>query len=164
MHKEIITVLLSTAIVQVAPLQTPAIVDSRPAMKVSQAVQAIEKKLPAPQAEVAPKDVPVAPAASTGPVGNVEQIVRDAAIRYGQNPDYMVKIAMCESTLNPNSVARNIIDGGHPSGLFQHVTTYWPARAAKYGYPGASVFDAVANANVTAQMFRDGHQNLWECH
>ena len=72
-------------------------------------------------------------------------------------------IARCESTLNPNAINTGYYDNGHPSGLFQHISGYWPARAAQYGYPGASVFDPVANANVTAAMFRDGHSNLWEC-
>ena len=97
--------------------------------------------------------------------GNVDQIVREAARKYGINEDYFVKIAMCESTMNPNAINRNYaeIPGHHPSGLFQHLSNYWPARAAKYGYAGASVFDPVANANVTAGMWRDGASNLWEC-
>lgn len=50
-----------------------------------------------------------------------------------------------------------------PSGLYQHLSGYWPARAEKYGYAGASVFDPVANANVTMAMWADGAKNLWEC-
>lgn len=96
-------------------------------------------------------------------MGNIEQIVRQAARKYNISEDYFVKIAMCESTMNPNAVNRNYYDNGHPSGLFQHISGYWHARAAKYGYKGASVFDPVANANVTAAMFKDGLQHLWEC-
>ena len=72
---------------------------------------------------------------------------------------------MCESTMNAQSVNYNYaeIPGHYPSGVFQHLSNYWPARAAKYGYAGASVFDPTANANVTAAMFRDGASNLWEC-
>ena len=47
---------------------------------------------------------------------------------------------------------------------FQHISGYWTARAKAYGYEGTSVFDAYANANVTAAMFADGKSNLWECH
>lgn len=95
--------------------------------------------------------------------GNIEQIVREAARKYGINEEHFVNIARCESTFNPNAVNTSYYENGHPSGLFQHISGYWPARAAKYGYAGASVFDAVANANVTAGMFRDGASNLWEC-
>lgn len=67
--------------------------------------------------------------------------------------------------MNPNAVNRNYseIAGHYPSGLLQHLSNYWPARAAKYGYAGASVFDPVANANVSAAMFAEGNQNLWQC-
>lgn len=95
--------------------------------------------------------------------GNVEGIVRQAARKYGIDEEHFVKIARCESTMNPNAVNYGYNENGYPSGLFQHLSGYWPARAAKYGYAGASVFDAVANANVTAGMFRDGASNLWEC-
>jgi len=95
--------------------------------------------------------------------GNIEDIVRRAARNHGVNEDYFVRIARCESGLNPDSVNYNYYENGYPSGLFQHLSGYWPARAAKYGYAGASVFNPVANANVTAAMFHDGYQSLWEC-
>ncbi|HUH57434.1 MAG TPA: transglycosylase SLT domain-containing protein [Pseudomonadales bacterium] len=97
--------------------------------------------------------------------GSIEQIITDAANKYGIDPNYAIQIARCESTLNKNAVNYNYaeIPGHHPSGLYQHLTNYWPARAAKYGYAGASVFDPVANANVTMGMWRDGAKGLWEC-
>ena len=95
--------------------------------------------------------------------GSTESIIRQAATRHGVDPNYLVYIARCESGLNGNSVNYNYFDNGHPSGLFQHISGYWPSRAAKYGYSGASVFDVTAQANVTAQMFKDGLQGLWEC-
>lgn len=99
------------------------------------------------------------------PATNTEQIVREAARNHGINEDYFVKIAICESTLDPNAVNYNYaeIPGHHPSGLFQHLSNYWDARAAEHGYAGASVFDPVANANVTAAMWSKGASNLWEC-
>lgn len=97
------------------------------------------------------------------PQGSVEAIIRSAAAKYGLDGDYMVRLARCESTLNPNAVNYNYYENGHPSGLYQHLSGYWPARAAKYGHAGASVFDAQANADVTAGMIRDGGAGLWEC-
>lgn len=96
---------------------------------------------------------------------NVEQIVRDAARKHGISEDYLVRIAKCESSLNPNAVNYGYSENSrdYPSGLFQHLTNYWAARAVKYGYGGASVFDPIANANVTAAMMADGASNLWEC-
>lgn len=124
--------------------------------KVEQKRQEQEKVAQAARTPLAPQKVYAA-------TGDIEAMVRAAAIKYGVNPDYLARIARCESTFNPNSVNRNYYENGHPSGLFQHISGYWPGRAAKYGWAGASVFDAQAQAEVTAQMFRDGHSNLWEC-
>ena len=111
----------------------------------------------ASQAAGAPKAVYAAP------IGDVESVVRQAALKYGVDPDYMVRIAKCESGLNPTAIAPNLIAGSHPTGLFQHVSVYWPKRATKYGWDGASIYNVQAQAEVTAQMFRDGASKLWEC-
>ena len=95
--------------------------------------------------------------------GSIEQIIIDAANRYGIDPNHALRIARCESGMNHNAVNRGYYENGNPSGLYQHISGYWGARAAKYGYAGASVFDPVANANVTMGMWRDGQANLWEC-
>ena len=99
---------------------------------------------------------------ATKSIGSVEQIVRRAARKYGIDEDYFVHIAQCESTMNPKAVNTSYYENGYPSGLFQHLSGYYPARAAKYGY-SADVFDAYSNANVTAAMFADGLSRLWEC-
>lgn len=75
----------------------------------------------------------------------------------------MLRIAKCESNFTPTSVNYNYYDNGYPSGLYQHLSGYYPARAQKYGY-STDVFDAYSNANVTAAMFHDGLQYLWACH
>jgi hypothetical protein len=108
--------------------------------------------------EVTPDPAPVVEVA---PV-SVEDIVREAARTHGVDENYLVQIAQCESTMNPSSVNYNYFENGHPSGLFQHISGYYPARAEKYGY-STDVFDAYSNANVTAAMFADGLSNLWEC-
>ena len=100
--------------------------------------------------------------ASTTSRGDLYNIVRDAAVKNGLDPEWFWNLAKCESTWNPNAVNTSYYDNGHPSGLYQHISGYWPARAAKYGYAGASVFDPVANANVTAAMWKSG-SHLWEC-
>lgn len=107
--------------------------------------------------------VATAPVQSASSGSDIEIIVRHAALAHGINPDYFVKVAKCESGLNPNAINHNYFENGNPSGLFQHLSGYWPARAAKFGYAGASVFDAVANANVTAAMFAEGDSGLWAC-
>lgn len=67
--------------------------------------------------------------------------------------------------MNPHAINYNYSENGrdYPAGIFQHLQNYWPARATKYGWQGASIFNAQANAEVTAQMFRDGMAYLWQC-
>lgn len=93
---------------------------------------------------------------------DVEQIIRDAANKYGLDGDRLVAMAQCESSLNPNAVNYNYYENGNPSGTFQHISGYYPARAEKYGY-STDVFDAYSNANVTAGMIADGLAHLWSC-
>jgi len=119
------------------------------------------KKVNVKKAPVVAKSVP-----KPAPVPNsssIASIITVAANRYGIDPARALRIAQCESNFNPQSVNYNYNENGYPSGLYQHLSGYWPARAAKYGYAGASVFDAEANANVTMGMWRDGSAGLWEC-
>jgi hypothetical protein len=85
------------------------------------------------------------------------------ANHYGVNSDQLLRIADCESDYDPSVVSNFVVEGVHPMGLFQHLPKYWPGRAARYGVPGASIFDADAQARVTAGMFRDGQSGLWQC-
>jgi soluble lytic murein transglycosylase-like protein len=106
------------------------------------------------------KAKPTPKPASSG--GDIELIVRQAARKYGIDEEYFLRIARCESTLNPRAVNTGYYENGHPSGLFQHLSGYYKARAEKYGY-SPDVFEPYSNANVTAAMFAEGHSNLWEC-
>ena len=46
-------------------------------------------------------------------------------------------------------------------GLFQHRSTYWADRALAADYAGASVFDPLANARVTAWMVAEDIEYYW---
>lgn len=108
------------------------------------------------------KPAQAAQAPSTAPQTGIEGIIRAAAAKYGIDPEYALRIARCESGLNPNATNYTYYENGNPAGLFQHITGYYPARAAKYGY-STNVYDAYSNANTTMAMFADGLQHLWEC-
>lgn len=113
--------------------------------------------------EVAEPDPTPTPQPYVAPAGDIHDIIRNAAVKHGLDPAWFDQLANCESTYNPNAVNYNYYDNGHPSGLYQHLSGYWPQRAADHGYAGASVFDPVANANVTAAMIAGGARSLWEC-
>ena len=74
-----------------------------------------------------------------------------------KNPELAVKIAMCESGLQP-WVKNKYSSAG---GLYQHLARFWPARAAKYWFAWASRFDGEANAYVSISMLRDGWLSHW---
>ena len=99
--------------------------------------------------------------AQTAPTGgsNVESLIYYWTSVYGGDPGYHVKIAKCESGLNPGSVG----GGGLYLGVYQQHSKYWPARAAKAGFAGASPFDANANVAVSIQMMRAGGYGHWGC-
>jgi soluble lytic murein transglycosylase-like protein len=66
----------------------------------------------------------------------------------------MVRVARCESGLNPNAVG-----GGQYYGLFQFV----PSTFSGTPYGDQSIFDPSANAGAAAWMWSQGHKNEWTC-
>ncbi len=130
-----------------------------------EAVQDPVAATPLPEPPPPPTAPVAAPVQPTSYGGDIRGIIIAAANAHGISADMMLRIAQCESGMNPNARNTNYYAPGYgnPVGLFQHVEGYWPARASKYGYPGASVFDPVANANVTAAMMRAEGTSAWEC-
>jgi hypothetical protein len=67
-------------------------------------------------------------------------------------------VIACESNGDPD--AKN--PHSTASGLFQHLTRYWPQRAEAAGFAGASVFDPEANVAVAAWLvYSGGGWNHW---
>ena len=98
----------------------------------------------------------------------MKQLVRDTARKYGVDENHFAKIAKCESSFNPlsqnpNPVIYNGKNLGHAQGLFQFIPSTWVWMSAEAGYQGASVWDPVANANVAAWAWKNGHGSHWEC-
>ena len=114
----------------VAPAPKPV---PRPVAKPVQAVQAAAVVVPASRAQIA-------------------AMIRAAAAKYGANGDQMVRVAMCESGLNPN--ARN---ASGAEGLFQ----FKPATF--YGHGGHNIWDPADQADVAARMFAQGLSHEWTC-
>lgn len=82
------------------------------------------------------------------------RIIYAAADRYGQSREDMLRVARCESNLDPYAV--------HPSGsygLFQFIRTTW--RSTPYG--DQDVFNPQANANAAGWMWAHGRKSEWVC-
>jgi uncharacterized protein YraI len=82
-------------------------------------------------------------------------IIYAAAANYGQNGDDMLRVARCESGLDPS----NLTPPYSASGLFQFLPGTW----ATTPFANQDIFDPVANANAAAWMWSVGRRNEWVC-
>lgn len=98
------------------------------------------------------KLLPYAPAAPTAPAGDMETIIRAICLQQGVDADLAVRVAKCESSLNPtatNTNAPNSIDRG----LFQINSRFHPEVSDLQAFDpifSTKFFcDAVKNGNIT---------------
>lgn len=85
----------------------------------------------------------------------IVQIIYAAADQYGQPRADMLRVAGCESVLDPNAVNPY----SNASGLFQFLPSTW----ATTPYANEDIFDPVANAEAAAWMWANGRRNEWVC-
>ncbi len=84
----------------------------------------------------------------------IVRYITQAAKRYDQSPEDMVRVAQCESNLDPYAV--------NPSGsygLFQFIRSTW--KSTPYG--NEDIFDPQANSNAAAWMWSQGRKSEWVC-
>ena len=115
-------------------------------------IQSVTTKQPKKQVEVIGTKLP--PVA--GPAEILNRI-NAASARLGIDANRVATIAKCESGFNPRA------DSGYYKGLFQHDPGYWPARAERYGFAGASIFDVDAQIGVSTAMMAGGGWSHWGC-
>ena len=85
----------------------------------------------------------------------IVDIIYEAADNYGQSREAMLRVARCESGLNPNAVG----GGGAYHGLFQFV----PSTFAGTPYAQYDIYDPWANAHAAAWMWSQGGKSAWVC-
>lgn len=101
-------------------------------------------------AKAAPPGPPVPVAAP----GSIAQVIIDAALRHGLDPDFFLRVARCESNLNP----RALNPGGPYIGLFQFHPNTFRANG------GRDIYDPYDQAETAARMFARGlGWQHWEC-
>lgn len=91
----------------------------------------------------------------SGSSSSIIDIIYEAAAYYGQNGDDMLRVARCESNLDPN----NVTPPYQASGLFQFLPSTW----ASTPYANQDIFDPEANAYAAAWMWSVGRRNEWVC-
>jgi uncharacterized protein YraI len=85
----------------------------------------------------------------------IVDIIYEAADNYGQSREDMLRVARCESGLDPNAVG----GGGAYHGLFQFV----PSTFAGTPYGEYDIYDPWASANAAAWMWSEGQKSSWVC-
>jgi uncharacterized protein YraI len=87
--------------------------------------------------------------------GGIVDIIYAAADAYGQSRDDMLRVATCESGLDPN----NYTPPYGASGLFQFLPGTW----ASTPFASYDIFDPWASANAAAWMWSVGRRGEWVC-
>lgn len=96
-----------------------------------------------------------APAGADLRRADIVAIIQEAADRYGQDRDDMLRVARCESDLVPTAVNRR----GGSYGLFQFKPFTWDSTP----YADYDIFDPRANAYAAAWMWSAGRRGEWVC-
>jgi hypothetical protein len=81
--------------------------------------------------------------------------ISSAAKKYGQSESAMVRVARCESNLDPCAVNRS----GPYYGLFQFLKSTW--NQTPYG--DQNIYDPKAQAMATGWMWKEGRKSEWAC-
>jgi len=82
-----------------------------------------------------------------------------AAANWGVDPNTMLRIMSCESHGNATSVSSFVVNGEHPTGLFQFLPSTWRAN----GGTDSNILDGAAQIEIAAKkMAREGTK-AWQC-
>jgi hypothetical protein len=81
--------------------------------------------------------------------------IRRAARKYGQSRRSMIRVARCESNLDPCAYNRS----GPYFGLYQFLKSTW--KSTPYG--NKDIYDPEFQALATAWMWKKGRKNEWAC-
>jgi hypothetical protein len=115
------------------------------------------------QFEPAPEAAEPAPVTggTYGPGGSgyseqqIIEIIYEAASNHGQSGEDMLRVARCESGLDPHAIG----GGGAYHGLFQFV----PSTFAGTPYGDHDIYDPWANANAAGWLWAEGQKSSWVC-
>jgi soluble lytic murein transglycosylase-like protein len=107
--------------------------------------------VPTPRPTARPTaNIPTAPPPAPG---TIQAIIQQAAAANGVSYPWMLKIAQCESGLNPHAYN----PAGPYYGLFQFLMSTFRANG------GTDIWDPVQQANITARMLAHGQAHQWGC-
>lgn len=94
--------------------------------------------------------------------GSVEYwrpLVISAAAQYNLDPNMMLRIMACESGGSATVVSRFIVNGEHPTGLYQFLPSTW--RSA--GGTSDNILDGATQIQLTARKMANEGTSAWQC-
>jgi len=94
--------------------------------------------------------------------GSVEYwrpLVEAAAAQWALDPNTLLRIMNCESHGNATSVSHFVVNGEHPTGLFQFLPSTW--RSA--GGTNDNIFDGTVQIQLAAKKMAHEGTSAWQC-
>ncbi len=88
----------------------------------------------------------------------IEHVIRTAALEFGVDQDALLRVAVCESQLDPLAIGP-----ADELGLLQFRPKTFRANARALGYTLADILDVRAQARVAAEMWSRDQQWQWTC-
>lgn len=88
------------------------------------------------------------------PVLTIREQIRKIALEEGVSPALAIRVAECESSLNPNAVHRNF-NGTCDRGIFQW-NNYWHPEVTD-----EMAFDVKTATRLFCQAYLEGHLDWW---
>jgi resuscitation-promoting factor RpfB len=119
-----------------------------------QALQVVSQSEPQPKVMVLGTKVMFA-----GSVEHWRPLVETAAAQHGLDPNMMMRIMACESKGNATVVSRFVVNGEHPTGLFQYLPSTW--RSA--GGTDDNILDGAMQIKLTAKKMAAEGTRAWQC-
>ena len=88
----------------------------------------------------------------------VSAAIHSASLRWGVSEPWLLRVAYCESRYLPWARGR-----AGEMGLYQYLPATWRWMSTEAGWAGASPYDPVAAAAVTAWALSRGYAGHWTC-
>lgn len=91
------------------------------------------------------------------------QVIVKQAIVYATPAEPLLRVAMCESTMDPKALNPKDVDGLPAYGLFQFKTATFMGYAKKANVVNPDIWSVEHQATVAAYMFSHGQKKQWGC-
>ena len=85
--------------------------------------------------------------------------VETAAATWGVDPNMMLRIMSCESHGNASSISHFVINGEHPTGLFQFLPSTWRSN----GGTDNNILDGAVQVQIAAKKMANEGTKAWQC-